>query len=60
MESNIDLVGSGSPEDVHLYLKHYAEEETRQQWAKDWPEDVIPEHENPPYDRDRHLPQYAW
>jgi hypothetical protein len=55
---HIDLVGSGSEEDIHLYLKHYADEETRQQWAKDWPADVVPQHEDPPCDRDRHLPQY--
>jgi hypothetical protein len=56
---HIDLVGSGSEEDIHLYLKHYADEETRSQWAKDWPQDIIPDHENPPYDRDRLLPQCA-
>ena len=53
---HIDLVGTGSEEDIHLYLKHYADEETRHEWANDWPGDAIPEHEDPPYDRDRHLP----
>ena len=55
---HIDLVGSGSEEDIRLYLKHYAEEGEREQWARDWPEDIIPPHEDPPYDRDRLLPQY--
>ena len=53
----IDLTGSGSDEDNHTYLKYYADEEHRKQWAKDWPEDPIPDHEDPPFDRDRHLPQ---
>ena len=53
---HIDLVSSGSEEDNELYLRYYADEEDRQLWAKDWPNDVIPKHEAPPYDRDRHLP----
>jgi hypothetical protein len=53
-----DLVSSGSEEDIHAWLKYYADEETRQQWAKDFPDDVVPAHEDPPYDRDRHLPQH--
>ena len=54
---HIDLVGSGSEADIFLYLKYYAGEEERQQWKAEWPEDKIPEHEAPPYDRDRYLPQ---
>jgi hypothetical protein len=53
----IDLTGSGSEEDNQTYLKYYADEEYRRQWAHDWPDDVIPEHEDPPFDRDRFLPQ---
>ena len=53
---HIDLVSSGSEEDIELYLRYYADEEARQIWSKDWPEDDIPEHEAPPYDRDRYLP----
>lgn len=53
----IDLTGSGGDEDNQVYLKYYADEERRRQWAADWPEDRIPEHEHPPFDRDRHLPQ---
>ena len=53
---HIDLVGSGSEEDSELYLRYYADEEDRNQWAKDWPNDIIPAHETPPYDRDRYLP----
>lgn len=53
---HIDLVGSGSEEDTELYLRYYADEEDRQCWAKDWPNDAMPEQETPPYDRDRYLP----
>jgi hypothetical protein len=53
----IDLTGSGSDEDNQTYLRYYADDEHRRQWAHDWPSDKIPEHENPPFDRDRFLPQ---
>lgn len=56
----LDLVGSGSEEDIHLLLKHYADESFRQNWQKDWPDDPIPDHEDPPYDRGRLLPQPEW
>lgn len=53
----IDLTGSGSEEDNQTYLKYYADEQHRRQWAHDWPDDTMPEHEEPPFDRDRFLPQ---
>ncbi len=53
----IDLTGSGGDEDNQTYLKYYADEEHRRQWAHDWPDDPLPDHENPPFDRDRFLPQ---
>jgi hypothetical protein len=53
---HIDLVGNGSEQDNELYLRYYAVEEDRRRWAKDWPNDAMPEHEALPYDRDRHLP----
>jgi len=52
----IDLTGSGSEEDNQTYLKYYADEEYRRQWAHDWPNEPMPEHEEPPFDRDRFLP----
>jgi hypothetical protein len=54
---HIDLIGSGSDEHNHLYMKYYATEEARRSWLREWPEDVLPEPEAPPYDRDRSLPQ---
>ena len=53
----IDLTGSGSDADNQTYLKYYADEEHRKRWAQDWPDDAMPEHEEPPFDRDRFLPQ---
>ena len=53
----IDLTGSGSEEDNQTYLKFYADEEYRKRWALDWPDDPMPPHQNPPFDRDRHLPK---
>ena len=53
----IDLTGSGSDEDNQIYLKYYADEPHRRQWALDWPDDPMPDHEEPPFDRDRSLPQ---
>jgi hypothetical protein len=54
---HIQLLGGCSEEDMLLYLKYYADEDFRRQWQKDWPNDPIPKHEDPPYDRDRMLPK---
>lgn len=54
---HIDLLGSGSEEDMYLHHKYYADEEERRRWLEEWPKDVMPEHEDPPFDRDRLLPQ---
>jgi hypothetical protein len=56
----IDLIGgaeSGSAEDIQTYLKYYADEKARVKWGHNWPGDKIPKHEDPPFDRDRFLPQ---
>ena len=53
----IDLTGSGSEEDNQTFLKYYADEKYRRDWANDWPDDTVPAHEDPPFDRDRFLPQ---
>lgn len=54
---HLSPIGSGSEEDTNIYLKYYADEEWRRQWTSDFPKESIPVHQNPPYDRDRHLPQ---
>lgn len=54
---HIQILGSCSEDDNQLYLKYYADEDWRRQRHKDFPEDLIPVHEDPPYDRDRLLPK---
>jgi hypothetical protein len=54
---NLDLLGSGSARDIYLHLKYYADEEYRRDWTEQFPGEEIPAHEDPPFDRDRHLPQ---
>ena len=53
----IDLVGSGSDEDIELHMKYYASEENRLHWLQRFPDYPMPPHEDPPYDRDRFLPR---
>lgn len=57
---HIDLIGSGSDEDTYLWMKYYADDKTRRRWMKDWPDYEMPDHEDPPYDRDRHMPQASY
>lgn len=54
---HIPLLDSGSDEDNWLYLKYYADDDFRRRWHKDFPDDPIPAHEDPPYDRDHLLPE---
>jgi hypothetical protein len=54
---HIDFLSSGSDEDNQLFLKYYADDEWRQQWHRDFPNDVIPDHIDAPYNRDSKLPQ---
>jgi hypothetical protein len=54
---HIQMLGGGSEEDNRLYLQYYADEASRQHWQEEFPNDPIPTHEDPPYDRDRLLPK---
>lgn len=51
------LLSSGADEDTYLYLKYFADEDWRTDWLEQSPEYEMPAHEDPPYDRDRLLPQ---
>ena len=53
--THLDLLGGWSTDDMETYLRYYADEDARQQWAADFGK-PIPEHLDPPYDRDRFLP----
>jgi hypothetical protein len=53
----IDLGDSGEDTDDGLtYLKYYADEQFRQDWQAEFPDAALPEHVEPPYDRDQHMP----
>jgi hypothetical protein len=54
---DVDLLVSGSEEDICLYLKYYADDATRCKWPADFPDYRTPEREQPTFDRDRHLPR---
>ena len=54
---HLDIIGSGSEEDIFIYLKYYADEEDRRSWASDYPQEDFPSHEKKPYNRDIHLPK---
>jgi len=53
----LDLLGSGSEEDMQLYMKYFADEAYRAEWQAQFPELEFPPHEDPPFDRDKDLPR---
>ena len=54
---HLSPLGGCSEEDIQLQMKYYADDEWRQRFQEDFPDFPMPEHEDPPYDRDRLLPQ---
>lgn len=56
---HIDILGGCSLEDIALFLKYYADDRQRELWHE-MPHMPMPEHVDPPYDRDSHLPQARW
>lgn len=52
---HVDLVSTGSAENLQLYLRYYADERARAHWRRSYPNDTIPAHEALPFDRDRRL-----
>lgn len=54
---HVDVLGGCSEEDLILWMRYYAHDEERRQWAAEFPDFPMPPREEPPYDRDRHLPQ---
>lgn len=54
---HLDMIGGGSDEDNTIYLKYYADDAERDHWASEFPDEELPDHEDPPYDRDQRLPR---
>ncbi|MEO1084752.1 MAG: hypothetical protein AAFY88_10970 [Acidobacteriota bacterium] len=56
---HLDLVEAETEENEQLYLRYYADTETRERWAKEFPATEIPPAEPCPYHRDDLLPRHA-
>mgnify|MGYP001266111019 CR=1 FL=1 len=50
----IDMCDDG---DLETYWRYYADDETRERHAEQFPDMTMPPREEPPYDRDRFLPR---
>lgn len=53
---HLDLIGSGSDEDIACWLRFYADEKERTDWIVRFPEYTLPPAKKRPHDRDRLLP----
>jgi len=53
----LNPLGSGSEEDMQLYMKYFADGDYRAEWAAEFPILELPPHEDPPFDRDKDLPK---
>jgi len=54
--THVDLCSIGDDAGTALYLKYFADEEFRKQHLVDYPDEPLPAHEDPPYQRDQLLP----
>jgi hypothetical protein len=54
---HFDILGGYSDRDIELFLRFYADDDERERWQKEWPEDRIPPKETPPCQRDSTLPK---
>jgi hypothetical protein len=54
---HLDILGGCSEEDLFLMHKYYESPEDRTYWQQQFPEEVLPPHQDPPFDRDRQLPK---
>ena len=54
---HIPMLGGCSDEDNRLYLMYYADEDSRRHWKEEFIDELLPAHEELPYQRDRLLPK---
>lgn len=54
---HIDVLGGCSEEDINLQMRYYASEKQRADFCVEFPDFSMPLREEPPFDRDRHLPK---
>ena len=54
---HLDVLGGCSEDDIILQMRYYTSEKRRADFAADFPNFPMPVRENPPFDRDRHLPK---
>jgi len=54
---HLSPLGGCSDEDMQLDMKYYADDDWRRRFQEEFPDFQMPQHEDPPYDRDRLLPQ---
>ena len=54
---HLDVLGSGSEDDILIYLRFYATDAEREEWKRELGQAEMPAREEPPYDRDRFLPK---
>lgn len=54
---HLDLLGSGSEEDSRTWLACYADEQQREEWKEQFPEEPLPPCKKPVSERDRLLPK---
>ena len=54
---HVDVIGTGSDEDIATYLRYYASDDDREDWQRQFPEYAMPPRAVPPFDRDRFLPK---
>ncbi len=54
---HIPMLGGCSDEDNRLYLMYYADEDSRRHWQEEFPDELLPAHEELPYHRDHLLPK---
>ena len=52
---HLDMVSTGSEENIRAWLMYYADEKTRLRWQKNHPDYDMPARARAPYDRDRVL-----